>query len=244
MYNTKINKYHNQNTLFNKLNPISKVILLLLTIITSLISNNYIDIIIVTFYIIIILIISKINIKIYLNSIWNIKVLIIFIIIINLIFKIDTANTILIIYRILAVILISTMLICTTSPQEITYAQEKILKPFNKIINIQELALMITLCLRFIPSIKKQEERITKAISVRGIDFSGSIKNKLSAISILIPPIFTSTIQKSDSIADIMEVRLYNYNNDRTYYRLNNWQYQDTILITSIIVIMILIIIL
>ena len=103
---------------------------------------------------------------------------------------------------------------------------------------------MITLCLRFIPSIKKQEERITKAISVRGIDFSGSIKNKLSAISILIPPIFTSTIQKSDSIADIMEVRLYNYNNDRTYYRLNNWQYQDTILITSIIVIMILNIIL
>ena len=243
MYNTKINKYHNQNTLFNKLNPISKVILLLLIIITSLISNNYIDIIIVTFYIIIILI-SKINIKIYLNSIWNIKVLIIFIIIINLIFKIDTSNTILIIYRILAVILISTMLICTTSPQEITYAQEKILKPFNKIINIQELALMITLCLRFIPSIKKQEERITKAISVRGIDFSGSIKNKLSAISILIPPIFTSTIQKSDSIADIMEVRLYNYNNDRTYYRLNNWQYQDTILITSIIVIMILNIIL
>ena len=49
MYNTKINKYHNQNTLFNKLNPISKVILLLLIIITSLISNNYIDIIIVTF---------------------------------------------------------------------------------------------------------------------------------------------------------------------------------------------------
>ena len=86
--------------------------------------------------------------------------------------------------------------------------EEKILKPFNKITNIQELALMITLCLRFIPSIKKQEERITKAISVRGIDFSGSIKNKLSAISILIPPIFTSTIQKSDSIADIMEVRL------------------------------------
>ena len=224
MYNTKINKYHNQNTLFNKLNPISKVILLLLIIITSLISNNYIDILIVTFYIIIILLISKINIKIYLNSIWDIKILIIFIIIINLIFKIDTSNTILIIYRILAVILISTMLICTTSPQE--------------------LALMITICLRFIPSIKKQEERITKAISVRGIDFSGSIKNKLSAISILIPPIFTSTIQKSDSIADIMEVRLYNYNNDRTYYRLNNWQYQDTILITSIIVIMILIIIL
>ena len=61
MYNTKINKYHNQNTLFNKLNPISKVILLLLIIITSLISNNYIDIIIVTFYIIIILIISKIK---------------------------------------------------------------------------------------------------------------------------------------------------------------------------------------
>lgn len=99
---------------------------------------------------------------------------------------------------------------------------------------------MITLALRFIPSTKEQSERIIKAISVRGINYNGSIKNKLSIISILITPMFISSIKKSDQISDIMTVRMYNYSNIRTNYRMNNYQYKDTILliITTIILIL------
>jgi len=239
----KINKYYLKDSLIHKLNPITKIILLLLMILSCLLSKNIINILIVSIYTILLLLLSKINIKIYLNSLMNIKVLLIFIIIISLIFKINILTIILTIYKIVIVILISTMITLTTPPTEITYGLEKILSPFNKIIKVKEIALIITLALRFIPSTKEQSERIIKAISVRGINYNGSIKNKLSIISILITPMFISSIKKSDQISDIMTVRMYNYSNTRTNYRMNNYQYKDTILLIITTTILILTII-
>lgn len=236
------NENLNRSTPFDKLNSISKIILLLIVIIISIISKTILDIIITITYIVTLLLISKVPLKTYINSIASIKILIIFIFIINIIFQIPLFITILLIYKIVIVILVSTLLINTTPPTEITYALEKILTPFNKIIKTKEIALIIALSLRFIPSIKEESQRIIKAISLRGIDFNGSIKNKITAISILIPPMFASSIQKSDSISDIMEVRLYNYNNYRTNYRMNKYTYKDTILIISSLIIIILLI--
>ena len=99
---------------------------------------------------------------------------------------------------------------------------------------------MLTLAIRFIPSIIEQSESIIKAISVRGIDFKGSIKDKINIISILIIPMFTSVIRKSDATSDVMTLRMYNYTNNRTNYRMNPWKIQDTITLICILIFLLL----
>ena len=144
--------------------------------------------------------------------------------------------------KIIAIIIASLILTLTTPPTEITYGLEKILYPFNKLLKTKEIAISLMLALRFIPSITNQSERIIKAISVRGVDFNKNIIEKVKNISILLVPIFTLSIKKADYISDIMNIRLYNYSENRTNYRMNEWQIKDTIVLIISILLIVLII--
>ncbi len=236
----QIHKYYLKDSYIHTLNPILKVITLILLSITSILIKNIYSFLISLTITITLLLLSKINIKIYIKSIYKIKILLIFIFIINIIFKINIFTNLLSIYKIINIVLISIMVTMTTPPTELTYALEKIMSPLNKFIKVKEISLMLTLAIRFIPSIIEQSERIIKAISVRGIDFKGSIKDKINIISILIIPMFTSVIRKSDATSDVMTLRMYNYTNNRTNYRMNPWKIQDTITLICILIFLLL----
>jgi len=235
-----IGNYCLKDSIIHKLNPTFKIISLFINILSIIMANSLIEFIILFIFISFIAVMSKIDYKVYLKNIYTLRVFIIFIIIINLIFKVDIISTIYMILKIIYLVLLSAILTLTTPPTEITYGLERTLRVFNKILPINNIALSITLALRFIPLITMQAERIIKASSLRGIDYNKNIKSKIKSISNIFVPMIYLSLKKADDLADIMEIRLYNYGLSRTNYRINNWKITDTILLVLNITILII----
>ena len=127
-----------------------------------------------------------------------------------------------IVLRLVLMISLSMILTATTKPLELTYALEWYLAPL-KIIKFpaHEVAMTISIALRFIPTILGEVERIMKAQSSRGVDFKhGKLSSRFKAIISLIIPLFISAFQRSEELADAMEARGYDPKQKRTRYRV------------------------
>lgn len=113
--------------------------------------------------------------------------------------------------RIVAVVIISTMLTVSTSTTDINLALEWLLNPLKAIkIPVSEFAMMISLTLRFIPTLMLETDKIMKAQASRGIDFSeGNFFEKASQLVTLLIPIFAISISKASDLANAMEARGY-----------------------------------
>ena len=121
------------------------------------------------------------------------------------------------------------ILTATTKPLELTYALEWYLTPL-KIVKFpaHEVAMTISIALRFIPTILSEVERIMKAQSSRGVDFKhGKISSRFKAIISLIIPLFISAFQRSEELADAMEARGYDPKQKRTRYRKLSFHFSD-----------------
>ena len=237
-----IGNYYLKDSIIHKLNPVLKILCLIISVISIIIANNFISFILLGGYLITIILFSKIELKIYLKNIYTMRIFIIFILIINFIFKVNLISSIYMIIKLIYLILLSAILTLTTPPMEITYGLEKTFRLFNKILPINEIALSITLALRFIPLITMQAEKIINAQSLRGVDFNKGLKNKIISLSNIFIPMIYLSLKKADDLSDIMEVRLYNFGISRTNYRLNKWKIIDSILLIINIFILIIVV--
>ena len=124
--------------------------------------------------------------------------------------------------RIILMLAFSLILTSTTRPMDLTYALEWYLHPLTFIkIPVHIIVMIISLSLRFIPTLLEETDRIMKAQSSRGVDFeNGKFLEKIKAIISLIVPLFISSIQRSSELADAMEVRGYDPDAKRTRYRI------------------------
>ena len=131
-------------------------------------------------------------------------------------------QTLYIVVRLLYMIIITTILTATTKPLDLTLGIEKLLKPLEKIkFPAHIIAMMISIALRFIPTLIEETQRIMNAQASRGVDLdNGSLKEKLMAILSLIVPLFISAFDRADQLANAMEARGYNPNAQRTRYKL------------------------
>ncbi|WP_100404142.1 energy-coupling factor transporter transmembrane component T family protein [Bacillus sp. FJAT-42315] len=145
--------------------------------------------------------------------------------------------------RFLLLIFMTSLLTLTTSPISITDGLESLLKPFKKMkLPVHELALMMSISLRFIPTLMDETEKIMKAQMARGADFSsGPIKERVKAIVPLLIPLFVSAFKRAEDLATAMEARGYRGGEGRTKYRLLQWSMKDTI---SLLVLLILAVVL
>ena len=241
--NITLGKYYKTESIVHNLNPIFKILSLILMIVSIFFVDSYVDIIMLSSYLMLAMLYSNINIKIYLKNIFGIKIFLIFIFIIDLIFFVSINKIIFDIFKIIFIILYSSMLTYTTVITEITYGIEKILYPLNRIIKVSNIAMVITLAIRYIPSLTHEADRIIKSQKLRGINFdSKNIKEKIISISGILMPMFMLSIQKSERTADIMDIRLYNYGKSKTNYRTNNWKVLDTLLLVLNVLILIIVI--
>ena len=102
---------------------------------------------------------------------------------------------------------------------------------------VHEVAMTISLALRFIPTLLDETDRIMKAQASRGVDFQeGKLSEKIRAIVSLIVPLFISAFQRSDELANAMEARGYDPSKKRTRYRLLKWKMRDTLSLVFILV--------
>ena len=120
--------------------------------------------------------------------------------------------------RILLLIMYTSILTLTTSPLELTDGIEYILSPFKKIgIPAGEIAMMMTIALRFIPTLLKEAQKIIKAQKARGAEFEGgSIVQRAKNLLPLLVPLFISAFRRADELALAMEARCYQGGINRT----------------------------
>ena len=111
--------------------------------------------------------------------------------------------------RLILLLLFSSILTFTTSPIVLTDGIEKLLRPFKAIgVPAHEMAMMMTIALRFIPTLLEETDRIMKAQTARGADFgSGNILQRMKNMLPLLVPLFISAFRRADELATAMEAR-------------------------------------
>lgn len=127
----------------------------------------------------------------------------------------------------LGLLILSTMLLTmTTTPVNLTGAMERLLAPLKKLgIPAHELAMMMTIALRFVPTLLEEAEAITKSQQARGGSIaSGKFNQRLKASIALLVPLLASSLRRADELATAMEARCYRGDNGRT--RLRQFKYQ------------------
>ena len=143
--------------------------------------------------------------------------------------------------RLIIIVTLSTILTLTTKPTDLNLGLEKILKPLNLIkINSEEIALIISIALRYIPTLLDEANKIMLAQASRGVDFTEvKIKDKVMQIISLLVPMFIISFKRSDDLANAMEARSFIPGNPRSRIHILTWQYRDTIVIVFCIVVLI-----
>ncbi|HEU5139028.1 MAG TPA: energy-coupling factor transporter transmembrane protein EcfT [Bacillales bacterium] len=139
--------------------------------------------------------------------------------------------------RIFFLILVTTLLTLTTPPIDITDGMETLLSPFKRFrLPVHEFALMISISLRFIPTLMEETEKIMKAQTARGTEFSsGLLKERVKAIIPLLVPLFISAFKRAEDLALAMEARGYRGGEGRTRLRLLIWESRDTALMLLLV---------
>ena len=145
--------------------------------------------------------------------------------------------------RFLLIIFYSTILTVTTTPLSLADAVEKILTPF-KIIKVpaHEIGLILSMSLRFVPTLVEDTNRIINEQRARGVDFGeGNLLKKIRSFIPILIPLFASSFKRADALAIAMEARGYRGGEGRTRYRNLQWKIKDTLAIVVILLLMLLV---
>lgn len=131
--------------------------------------------------------------------------------------------------RLVLLLLFSSILTFTTSPIVLTDGIEHLLRPFKCLgVPAHELAMMMTIALRFIPTLLKETDRIMKAQTARGADFSsGNLWERMKNMLPLLVPLFISAFRRADELAVAMEARCYRGGNGRTRMHELSYRFID-----------------
>ena len=131
--------------------------------------------------------------------------------------------------RLILLVMCSTILTLTTSPKEITDALESLLRPLKAVhFPVHEMALMMSIALRFIPTLMEETDRIMKAQTARGASFdSGGLMEKAKGMIPILVPLFVSAFKRADELALAMEARCYHGGDNRTRMTVFHVQLRD-----------------
>lgn len=152
--------------------------------------------------------------------------------------KTGVENAVYMIFRITFLVMGTSLLTYTTSPIELTDGMERLLNPFSKIgLPSHELAMMMSIALRFIPTILEETDKITKAQTARGADFeSGNVLKRAKALIPLLVPLFISAFRRADELAMAMECRCYHGGVNRTKMNQPKLGKQDLVAVVVMII--------
>lgn len=127
-------------------------------------------------------------------------------------------TSLIVIFRIINLLFLSSILTLTTKPTDLNNGLEKLAKPLKKVgLNVNILTMMISIAIRFIPTLINEANKILKAQASRGVDFKeGKFKDKINQIISLLVPMFVISYKRAFDLADAMEARGYIPEAERT----------------------------
>ena len=148
--------------------------------------------------------------------------------------------------RIMLLVMGTFLMTYTTSPIRLTDGLESLLNPLKKVhVPVHELAMMMAIALRFIPTLIEETDKIMSAQKARGADFeSGSIFQKAKALVPILVPLFISAFRRADELATAMECRCYHGGEGRTKLHVLEYQRRDYIALAGGVVILVLVVLL
>lgn len=236
MNNITFGKYINNHSFLTKIDARVKILMMVILLVFCFIDFNIVGFSLLFLFLCLLMIIGKLSFKPLLKIVKHMWFLFLMLLTINVltikgevlfqigdfyVYKESIFQTIYIFIRIIMLLMISSLLSSSTTPSELTYALEFYLKPLKIFkINVYEISIMISIALRFIPTLLDEIERIKKAQTSRGIDFeNGKYKDKLRGLTSLIIPLFISCFDKADELTNAMIARGYNDDMPRSRYK-------------------------
>jgi energy-coupling factor transport system permease protein len=254
--NITLGQFFPGESIIHRLCPRTKLIAVFVLIVLIFIVKSWIGYLMLYTLLIIFIIMSKISFGQMLRGLKPLLFIMIFTFVINLFFnkegnlivdfyfiKITDMGLILALklcLRLIFLITTTTLLTYTTSPIKLTDAIEQLFKPLAKIkFPVHEIAMMMTIAIRFIPTLIEETDKIMKAQIARGADFESKniFKKALDMVPLLVP-LFVSAFRRADELAFAMEARCYNGGEGRTkmhQLKLGKLDYMTFVLIALVI---------
>ncbi|MBR3691548.1 MAG: energy-coupling factor transporter transmembrane protein EcfT [Clostridia bacterium] len=232
--NITLGQYFPGNSPVHKLDPRYKILLTLLFIVTLFLAGGLITYLVCAAFLIGVILISRISLRMVLKSIAPIGILILITAVLNIfytpgetellsfwVFRITLEgvySALRMIARIAMLVAGSSILTYTTSPILLTDAIESLLSPLRVLhVPVHEISMMMSIALRFIPTLIEEADKIMSAQKARGADFeSGNLLRRVKAMIPLLIPLFVSAFRRADELALAMECRCYNGGEGRT----------------------------
>lgn len=233
-------------SLIHKLDPRSKLIFLVAYIVLIFCTFNFYALAVPVIMAVLMMLLSKVSVGKYLKSLKMMIIVIAFTSLFNLFYgggqvyltigplKITEGginNSIIIVTRILCLLIASETLTFTTMPTDLTDGIERLLKPLKVLhVKVHEIAMMMTIALRFVPTLLDETDKIILAQKSRGADMdSGGIIKRAKALIPVFIPLFVSAIRRAIDLAMAMECRCYRGGDGRTRMKVLHYKKTDII---------------
>ena len=232
--------YYLASSHIHNLSSIYKLLSIILLIIALINTNNYIDIGVITLYIFVVMLWSNISIRLYISNLLIFKLPIILIFVLVSIISLNIFTGLLWLIKIIDLILYLIIITITTSLNDVVNGVYRIFKPFKRILDVNEIALMFGVCFKFFNIYYSEFNRVKISKKLRGVKFNDmSFFDRLDFAINGIKPIFNLTLQKLDKIKNNMYIKGYGISKAVSDYRLNKWRKTDTILLVINLVLII-----
>ena len=249
-----LGRYLQGDSFIHRLDPRTKFLATFLFIIIVFLANNWLTYFILAIFTMIALLASKIPMSFFWNGVKPLLWVILFTVVLQMVFttggdvyvewafiKITSygvINAIFIFLKFMFIIFISTLMTLTTPPLQIADAMESIMKPLGKIgVPVHEIALMLSIALRFVPTLMDEAQKIMNAQRARGVDFGeGNLFEQMKAIIPILIPLFVSSFNRAEDLATAMEARGYQGGTGRSKYRVLTYGKIDGIAATSLVI--------
>lgn len=229
-----IGQYYPAESRIHRLDPRVKIVCTLLFLVSLFIQNSLSGYVIATIYLGCVIRLSKVPLKYILKGLKPVVILLLFTVVMNLfltdggeilvqfgIFTITEnglRTSVFMAVRLMYLVAGSSIMTFTTSPNGLTDGMEKLLHPLNRFnVPVHEVAMMMSIALRFIPILLEETDKIMKAQQARGADFeSGNIIQRAKAMVPILVPLFVSAFRRANDLAMAMEARCYHGGDGRT----------------------------
>lgn len=256
-----VGRYIPGESIVYRMDPRGKLLVCILFIFIIFLANNWLTYAIITLFAILAVLATKLKLKVFWDGVKPLIWLIFFTSVLQLFFtsggkiywnwwiftisSFGIANAIYIFLRFTLIILISTVMTVTTMPLEIASAMEWLLKPLKIFrVPVDKIALVMSIALRFVPTLFDQTVKIMNAQKSRGADFnSGGLIKRAKAISPLLIPLFINSLETAVDLSTAMESRGYRGSQGRTHYRILRWSRCDLLNLGYLVVLIALLLI-
>lgn len=257
-----IGRYIPGNSVIYRMDPRGKFLVTILFIIIIFLANNWPSYVAICLYALLAILTTKLTLKFFWQGIRPVIWLIFFTSLLQLFFTVGghiywrwwifslssygITNAVFIFIRFTLIILISTVMTVTTMPLEIADAMEWLMTPLKLVrVPVDKIALVMSIALRFVPTLFDQTLRIMNAQRSRGADFNdGGLMKRAKAVTPLLVPLFISSLETAIDLSTAMESRGYHGSEGRSRYRVLKWTKYDLLNLFSFVILIILLLIL